>query len=134
VRNITARGYMVSRLAEYQTRTLHDQEQRDGRCAQPHMIRVRFGLPQVGDVPEEMAMQTEIRCVAIYESSMAKYRGRHTGCCFPLADGSYQRSDGGCSPTPDVMVMHSFDREVVDQGVSFPCPETGGRARERMKL
>ena len=103
-------------------------------CAQPHMIRMRFGLPEVGDVPEEMAMQTERRCVAIYESARAKYRGRHTGCCFPLADGSYPRTDGGCSNAPDVMVMHSFDREVVAQGVSFPCPETGGRARERMKL
>ncbi|TXH40874.1 MAG: hypothetical protein E6Q97_38875 [Desulfurellales bacterium] len=134
MRNITARGYMVSRLSGHQIDDLHRREMADGFETTPSRIHEMFGLMEVGDVPQESFFQTERRCVAIYEKARADYRGRHTGCCFlPPSGGAYTRPDDKCAKDVDVSVFHIFDREVVNQKIQFPTPSSRGKARERME-
>lgn len=123
---------MVSRLTDVQIRALHSEETAEGYCFTPNQIRMRFNLPEVGDVSQESYWKTETVVTAIYEKLRAYYRDRHRGCCFPLADGSYSRADSSCPDNPDLAVSHATDKKIRDEDVPFPIDKLGGRLRSEI--
>jgi hypothetical protein len=133
VREITARGYMVHRLSEFQLNELHSHETKLDLPMSPSRIREKFDLVETGEVPAELYRETEHRCMGIYEKARANYRGRHTGCCFALENGGYPRSDEKCSPNPDLVVLHLTDKEIRNQGLQFKTPTSGGKARRMVE-
>lgn len=132
MRDITARGYMVSRLEFGGLSGFHGDEMAAGRCFTPSEISSRYGLMEIGEIPSATSAEVERRCVAIYEKARSGYRGRHTGCCFPINGGEYTRSDSKCPSSTDIHIMHEWDEEIIKQGLDFRLPSAGGKAREKM--
>lgn len=132
MRDLTARAYMVSRLDGNQLRVLHSRENELGYPGTTSVIRKKFNLSEIGEVPEELYSNAESQVIAVNEKARADYKGRHTGCCFPLDDGMYPRSDARCPSNPYLAVLHAGDLKIIDDGVCFPTPTTGGKAREKM--
>lgn len=130
MREITARGYSISRMNDYQIRELHTSERVGGYVIPAGMVREKFGLPEVGDVPMSVCGQTEARCSAIYERERSAFRGRHTGCCFPLKDGSFPRGNEKCPDNPDVFIQHKWDTLIREQGIEFPVGQSTSVARK----
>lgn len=134
MKTLTARGYMVSRLSDVQVHALHAAEREAGYCLTPSMIREKFPLPEVGDVSSESYFRAESVVTAIYEKARAYYRDRHRGCCFPLEDGTFPRSDKACPDNPDLEVAHATDKKIRDEDVPFPTDKGGGRLRSEIGL
>lgn len=129
MKDITARGYMVSRLSPFQLIDLHGSEKNADYTFTPSMIRERFNLPETGEVEVGVHGKAQAVATAVYEKARSGYRAHHTGCCFPDADGLYPKSDSGCPLNADLHIVHVFDKKVVDEGVEFPQNTRVGRAR-----
>lgn len=135
MRDLTARAYMVSRLDQNQLRTLHDREMDLGYPGTPHMIRRKFNLVEIGEVPEEMFSSAESQVIAVNEKARAQYREEHTGCCFKSKDGMYENSDERCGELPDLVVLHTADKKIRHDGIVFPSsPQKGGSLKNRVEL
>lgn len=136
MREITARAYHVSRLDEDQVNVLHDRETRLGYPGTPSMIRQKFRLSEIGQVPEELYEKAESQIVAIHEKALAGYKKNHTGCCFKKADGMYDKDkkDTNCKANSYMAVLHQIDWLIRDDRyLSLPTPSSGGKAREKMR-
>lgn len=124
---------MVSRLDENQVRILHAREIELGYPGTPSMIKEKFNLQEIGEVPESVFLNAERQVIAINEKERARYKESHTGCCFKSPGSFYTRSDDKCSSNPDVSVIHKADYKIIDDGIAFQTPTTGGKAREKMQ-
>lgn len=136
MREITARAYHVSRLDDDQVNVLHDRETRLGYPGTPSMIRQKFRLSEIGQVPEELYEKPESQIVAIHERALAEYKNNHTGCCFKKDDGMYDKNmkDTNCKKNAYMAVLHQTDWLIRDdRNLSLPTPSTGGKAREKMQ-
>jgi hypothetical protein len=132
---LTARGYMTSRLTPEQRAALHRSETEAGLCKLPSEIKKRFFLPDLGEVSPEVGADLDRRCLTIFEKARAAYRARHTGCCFPLPDGTIPRSSTNCPAHPDVALAHEFDRQLILQAVEFKTTTAnGGTLRQIMGI
>lgn len=135
MRDLTARAYMVSRLDHNQLRLLHEREIALGYHGTPSMIRKKFQLAEIGEVPEEMFTSAESQVIAVNEKIRAEYREDHTGCCFKSKDGMYEKDDEQCSPLPDLVVLHSADKKIRHDGIVFPSsPSKGGSLKNRVEV
>lgn len=134
MREITARAYQVSRLDDAQVEVLHDRETRLGYPGTPSMIRQKFRLSEIGQVPEELYEKPESQIVAIHEKTRSAYKQKHAGCCFKNGEGMYNKSDLNCRSNSDLVVLHQTDWLIRDDRfLSLPTPSTGGKAREKMQ-
>lgn len=136
MREITARAYHVSRLDDDQVNVLHDRETRLGYPGTPSMIRQKFRLSEIGQVPEELYEKAESQIVAIHEKSLAGYKKNHTGCCFKKEDGMFDKNkkDTNCKEKSYMAVLHQTDWLIrEDRNLSLPTPSSGGKAREKMQ-
>lgn len=134
MREITARAYHVSRLDDAQVETLHERETKLGYPGTPSMIKHKFRLTEIGQVPEEMFEKPESQIIAIHEKTRAAYKEKHAGCCFKNGEGFYNKSDSNCRSNADLVVLHQTDWLIRDDRfLSLPTPTTGGKAREKMQ-
>ena len=134
MREITARAYQVSRLDDAQVEVLHERETKLGSPGTPSMIKQKFGLSDIGQVPEELFEKPESQIVAIHEKTRSAYKQKHAGCCFKNGEGMYNKSDLNCRSNADLVVLHQTDWLIRDDRfLSLPTPSTGGKAREKMQ-
>lgn len=135
MRDLTARAYMVSRLDNNQLRILHAREMGLGYHGTPSMIRKKFQLVEIGEVPEEIFASAESQVIAVNEKMRAEYRQDHAGCCFKSLDGMYEKDDEQCSPFPDLVVLHFADKKIRHDGIVFPSsPSKGGSLKNRVEV
>ncbi len=134
MRDITARMYQVTRLDEAHVNVLHDFEISVGYPSTPWMIKKKFRLNDIGDVPEEFHTKQESQIIAIYEKTRAEYKTSHAGCCFKDAEGFHVRSDTECQQNADIIVLHQADWNVRDdRHLNLNTPMGGGKAKQKIQ-
>jgi len=123
--NLTARGYVISRLDQDLVDQFHREERRDGYCWTPHRIVKRFNLPEIGEVAESSYRDVETSLWKIYEIARAEFKKNHIGCCFKPYSS---KQSMGCPDNPDVFVQHMADMRIIQNKIAFP---TGGVGKLR---
>ncbi len=98
------------------------------------MIKKKFGLSDIGEVPGDLYEKPESQITAIYERTRNEYKKNHTGCCFKNAEGFFDRADLACKQNADLVVVHQSDWLIrTDRHLSMQTPTTGGKARETIR-
>ncbi len=136
MREITARAYQVTRLDDAQVNILHERERLLGYPGTPSMIKKKFGLSDIGEVPGDLYEKPESQITAIYEKTLAAYKINHTGCCFKNSDGRYddKKLMSNCKSNAYMAVLHQTDWLIRDDmNLVLPTPSSGGKAREKMQ-